>query len=401
MTYSRVKRRLEQYRVYNFVRDAKHSVESLFLHYYGGSRIVTIQPEGPIQGKVLISYMTEAFQPKPTENWHVRSWESREMAKTFVDLGYSADVCDYRDRGFVPRKDYAVVVDVEDNLERFTPLLDKACLKIFHITTAHPLFNNAAEAARLLALKERRGVVVPAVRQFLRPHHGIEFAHCATVEGNQFVQNTYRYANKPIHRVPAPSALIRPWPGHKNFDACRRRFMWFGSHGVVHKGLDLVLEAFSGMPELELFVCGPVKKEPAFVRAYEKELYHTRNIQTVDWVDLASESFCNLMNSCIGHVFPSSSEGAGICVIDTMHAGLIPIVSYESAVDVHDFGLLLKTSTIDDIQDAVKTIADLPASELERRARKAWEHARANHTRERFAEEYRSTIKTILNTYRR
>jgi glycosyltransferase involved in cell wall biosynthesis len=116
-------------------------------------------------------------------------------------------------------------------------------------------------------------------------------------------------------------------------------------------------------------------------------------------VDIESDTFRDLLNSCVGHVYPSASEGASTALVDTMHAGLIPIASYESGVDIQDFGLLLKTSTIDDIQETVKTIADLPASELERRARKAWEYARANHTRERFTEEYRNTIKTILNTY--
>jgi hypothetical protein len=36
------------------------------------------------------------------------------------------------------------------------------------------------------------------------------------------------------------------------------------------------------------------------------------------------------------------------------------------------------------------------AQELEVRARKAWEFARANHTRERFAQEYQKTIIKIL-----
>ena len=35
---------------------------------------------------------------------------------------------------------------------------------------------------------------------------------------------------------------------------------------MVHKGLDLVLEAFAGMPEYHLTVCGPVAKEKDFER---------------------------------------------------------------------------------------------------------------------------------------
>jgi glycosyltransferase involved in cell wall biosynthesis len=80
-----------------------------------------------------------------------------------------------------------------------------------------------------------------------------------------------------------------------------------------------------------------------------------------------------------------------------MHAGLIPIVSYESSVDIDvDFGITLKTSSVEEIKDSVQRIANLPAEELKRMARRAWEFARANHTQERFAEEYRKAIELLL-----
>ena len=44
-------------------------------------------------------------------------------------------------------------------------------------------------------------------------------------------------------------------------------------------------------------------------------------------------------------------------------------------------------------------VASLPAQKLEERARKAWEFARANHTREKFADEYSKVVATILSTY--
>jgi hypothetical protein len=47
---------------------------------------------------------------------------------------------------------------------------------------------------------------------------------------------------------------------------------------MVHKGLDLVLEAFARMPECQLTIVGPVRNEPEFVNVYRKELFHTPNI---------------------------------------------------------------------------------------------------------------------------
>jgi DNA-directed RNA polymerase subunit F len=79
-----------------------------------------------------------------------------------------------------------------------------------------------------------------------------------------------------------------------------------------------------------------------------------------------------------------------------MHAGLIPIVSYESSVDVGDFGMILKDCTINEIKNTISTISALSLQELKQKARKAWEYARSNHTREKFAEEYRNVIDKII-----
>jgi hypothetical protein len=79
-----------------------------------------------------------------------------------------------------------------------------------------------------------------------------------------------------------------------------------------------------------------------------------------------------------------------------MHAGLVPIVSYESRVDVHDFGVILRDCSIEEIRNAIRRISDLPTQELKQMARKTWEFARANHTGETFANEYRKVISTIM-----
>jgi hypothetical protein len=57
---------------------------------------------------------------------------------------------------------------------------------------------------------------------------------------------------------------------------------------------------------------------------------------------------------------------------------------------------MLQTCTIDEIRDAVRLVSSLPAQEIKRMAVAAWEFARANHTRERFAEEYRKVISQIM-----
>ena len=171
--------------------------------------------------------------------------------------------------------------------------------------------------------------------------------------------------------------------------------MWLGSSGCVHKGLDLVLESFVELPDCHLYICGPIEREKDFQSAYHKELYETKNIHTIGWVDVTSSEFIEIAGKCVGVVYPSCSEGGGGSVIQCMHAGLIPIVSYESSVDVGDFGVILKDCSISEIKNSIRMISSLPAEELRRMSRMAWEFARANHTRERFAEEYQRIVKKI------
>jgi glycosyltransferase involved in cell wall biosynthesis len=250
-----------------------------------------------------------------------------------------------------------------------------------------------------LDLQQRKGVTISKESlRILAENWAIEYADYATVLGNQFTIDTYCFAQKPLVRIPISVCTTYPWVETKDYAACRKKFLWFGSAGMVHKGLDLVLDAFSDMRDYHLVICGPVEQEKSFVKAFYRELYQSPNIHTYGWVDIDSQDFINITNDCVGLIFPSCSEGGGGSVLTCMHAGLIPIVSYESSVDIDDdFGITLKTSSIEEIKDAVQRIANLPAEELKSMARQAWEFARLNHTQERFAEEHRRTVESICH----
>jgi len=133
---------------------------------------------------------------------------------------------------------------------------------------------------------------------------------------------------------------------------------------------------------------------------YNQELYHTPNIHTFGWINIDSPDFINLAAQCVGLVYPSCSEGSAGAVITCLHAGLIPIISYESGVDVNnDVGVILNNCSIQEIKEAVCRIARLSAQELKQRSRKAWEFARANHTIGNFEEEYRKMIEKLMVDY--
>ena len=59
-----------------------------------------------------------------------------------------------------------------------------------------------------------------------------------------------------------------------------------------------------------------------------------------------------------------------------MHAGLIPIVSYETGVDIGTFGFLLTDCSIIHIRNVVQEVTKLSDSDLAQRAFNSWDFAR-------------------------
>ena len=322
------------------------------------------------------------------------------MAMAFVERGYAVDVIDSTNQVFTPKGRYDFFIDNNINMERLAPLLNPDCIKILHITNAHPHFQNEAAQKRTDDLKKRKGVDVQPDRP-VPETKAIEIADEAVALGNAFTIGTYAYAGTPITRMPISTTHQYESPQYKDFDAIRNRFVWIGGAGLLHKGLDLILEAFAGMPEYHLTICGKVQPSDHLAQIYARELYNTPNITTLGQIDMGSAIFKKICANALGVVYASCSEGGGGGVILGMHAGLIPVVNVESSVDIGDFGIELKESTVDEIQRAVKRLSEESKEELKRRALSAWNFARAHHTRELFASNYRAFVDSLLVKYKK
>ena len=357
----------------------------------------------PPRGRALLSYIVDPFllpAGRPLPHSHTHFWESREIGLILADLGFEVDVIQWSNRTFRPAVEYDLFVDVRLNLERLAPSVGPRCLKVMHIETGHPTFYNPAQQRRLDALERRRGIRLPPYKT-IAENRAIEVADAATILGNAATRETYEFAGKPLYPVPISQPVLYDFPERKDFDAVRRRFLWLGSAGMVHKGLDLVLELFASLPDFHLTVCGPVERERDFEAAFERELYRTPNIETVGWVDVASPAFTELARRTLGLVYPSCSEGQNGGTVTCLHAGLLPVVTRETGVDVDPgFGIVLADAEPETLRRAVIDLAGRPAAELEAMARRGWSWAREHHTRESFAAGYRRAILAIVERFR-
>ena len=87
---------------------------------------------------------------------------------------------------------------------------------------------------------------------------------------------------------------------------------------VKRKGFDLVLEMFNVLPELDLYVYGPLWNEMDVIDAYEKELFHTKNIHFIGQLDITSAEFKDFTHKCAYTFLPTSGDPAAGSVWATM-----------------------------------------------------------------------------------
>jgi hypothetical protein len=351
-----------------------------------GQGMVRLRPEGTPRGRALIARRLDGFlQPDmPHLNSHNQYGEAVAMAETLLERGFAVDVIAHTRQRPLVDCGYDLFIASRINFEAIAAGLSPRCIRVVYLDTMHWAANNHASLGRSLEVQRARGIT-PERHITIEPNRAIETADYGIMFGTEAAYATFAFAGKTIFQIPNPGLTPFPFPADKDFDACRRRFIWLGSRGLAHKGLGRTLEAFAGMPEMELSVCGPLGAEPHFARAYRAELA-LPNVRVHGWVDLTGPDFAALAGSALGIVYPSCAEAQAGAVTNAMHAGLIPVVSRETTIDVDPFGVLLPDiappeASVAAIAATVRSLAAEPADRLAAHAQGAWETARARYSR--------------------
>ena len=360
--------------------------------------VVRIKPIGREKGCVVISYISWPFihgLDPVIMRGHTNAFEVKAMADSYVRLGFRVEIIDYHNKSYTPPRDAVVAIDLHGSLEGWEKALPDNCKRVLHATGPHWLQWNRSELLRLEGVRNRKGLAISPRRQ-VEPSRSAELTDHITVLGNNYTMDSFVFAGKPITRVPISSAYEFNFDPGKDYEKARRKFLWVGSYGMVMKGLDLVLDAFAQMPDLELTVCGSCEKEADFFRVYEKELRHTPNIRFHGWIDMGDMNFHEIVRTHGAIIYPSAAEGGAGSVIHCIHAGLIPICTTEASVDLVDFGIQIEDGTVEACKNAARKAAGLSSTEFADRALAGWEHVKNVHTREEFARNYMQFAESLM-----
>ena len=351
------------------------------------------------KGFVLISYITEPFTLAPWEafsNFHTMYWECYEIARLFSQRGYASYIVDAKKQKYIPKKKYIVCLDVENNFETYASFLPKNCKKVFHILIPYWRAYNEAEENRLNQLEKRRGMrLMP--RRTVSASRDAELADFLEGFGNKTVFNTFSQYKKTPFFIPISAVIKYDFPENKNWEEARKNFLWVGGGGMVLKGLDMTLEAFSTQPDLHLHICGPIYGESDFTEAYKKELTEMPNIHTYGRIDVTDREFREIIKKCGAVVYPSAGEGTSGAIVQAMHAGLIPIITNETGIQEDSGYIPLIDPTPESVSKAIRDFSTMTEVEMRSFSKKIWTYARTHYTREEFSKAYARFVDDVLH----
>jgi len=342
---------------------------------------------------VLISYTVNPFLSN--KNRHTNAQESRILAKVFDELGFNVDVIHYTNQKKITYEKYDLIFGFGEPFENsFTK---KQLKRIYYATGAHVCHQNYAEIKRIEEVNNKYDSNLLPKR--LVPWNwsmSTSLSDSLVVIGNEWTKSTYKkFTTKAVYAINA-TALINEHAYNikRDVDKTKKNFLWFGSSGLVHKGLDLCLEYFSKQQDLTLHVCGPMENDfhEVFREYFEKEniIYH-------GFTDVKSQKFIDIVSQCSFSILPTCSEGQATSLLTAMGAGLVPIATKNSGVDIFKNGILINELNLESLASSVEKAMKFENKKLSEFSNGIEEYISKNHTLDAFRVSMVNTLNGILN----
>ncbi|MCF6289773.1 MAG: glycosyltransferase [Desulfobacterales bacterium] len=374
------------------------AIKSFFKKY---TSYPVIRVGGGTSGKALLCYVLEPHlsnYDNSQRSVHCNQWRTLAIAEIIKSLGFTVDVTDWRNWWSPHAKNYDLVIGLGRAYTSSCKKKAKGCTKIYLGTGAFFDQAIAGEELRIENLYQRKGKKLTR-RYRTERDLGPLFSDAIFVIGSDWVVETYKQISQsPIYKLPNSVVTgVSNTTERKDYKVARRHFLWLASFGAVHRGLDLLLEVFSDLPEYHLWICGNVSRESDFVAIYDEELNHTPNIHHVGWVDVTSKKFEELTARCAYHVFPSASDGMPGAVINSMKAGLIPVLTIESGMETRGHSFLIQECSLDGIRRIIQQAADVDPKTLQEEAEAIVSFVENKYTKQSFAESFRGHLLSVLN----
>jgi glycosyltransferase involved in cell wall biosynthesis len=357
--------------------------------------------------RALLYYKTEPFiYPEVVKDYtHTNLWEITEIVRILNNFGFVVDIIDRSRVDFMPEDKYDLFIGLGAGrsgkyFARYAEALPKA-IKVLLAAGPEPTLSNRLVQEQYDRFNARHRTNVPAMRLTA----GIDFAafvqntdyFLVIGEDGQFCTDSYRSLGKPILTfLPGTSPNCRFFPQWIK-DRGRNNFLCFAGNGFICKGVDLLVEAFLDMPDLNLYICGP-DSERDFFKVLGDAINSSKNIHYEGFVQVGGERFLQLLGECSFVVFASSAEGCATSVATALRGGLVPILNKEVGINIEKFGFELsgpKENLISEIKAVSRRASVISNEEYRKRVYDTLEDA-MKYTQASYTQTFSSAMLRIL-----
>lgn len=336
----------------------------------------------------MLIYIVEPLLIEGGEYAHTNQREIVELVSCLNGREFTVDVVDFRDNWHLKKMDwnhYKMVITIDDkNLYRVFEYKKEDTKVIYFATGANFLWNNPADISRVEEFKRHLSFLgidtkkIGAQRIYNENYKKsiLAFARLDGIlcVGNEWTMSTYDAFGIPIYPVKISGFDFYQYNGSKN--GKNSNFLWFGGSGMLHKGLDLCIEAFARRQQYKLYVAG---YKDVYWEIYEK-YFKLSNVEYVGFLNPKSVEFEQICSKCNFSILPSCSEGTATSVITTMYMGVIPIVTKETGIDVEKSGGFIIEKKVENICSVLDEAANLSYKTVYDMRNSAYQYVKNNHS---------------------
>ncbi|GEM_PF-557724 len=392
-------------RIKQYLRKSLPALYSLYGRYQNG-RIVKNFFKTSFSKNVLICYITDPFRQGATLS-HTNMAESLQIAEAFQALGYNCDIMNHDSGRKASYDKYDIIFGFGEVFKKSFYFSGKDIKRIYYGTGKHPYFSNAATIKRGLEVKAKKGRFLIESLRLVREDYLLQTTavDALMIVGGEKEAATYRkYTNLPIYnidvsffKVQDPAEIVKG----KDFSQAKKHFLFFSGGGLIHKGLDLLLEAFAKADDLHLHICASIDAESRFQEAYRHELYDNERIHTYGFISVESETFKKLLHECAFVILPSCSEGKPTSVINAVgNGGLIPMLTDAASIDLEALTIPISGLSVTAITQSLNRAQSFTDDELREMSAQIGELVSQECTIENYGRNMQANLQKIISSYK-
>lgn len=351
------------------------------------------------QKKVLISYLTKQFDIdyETATIGHPNINEVNIIIAFFIKNNFVIDVAYCNDNYFIEQnstRQYDVIFGFGEVFRYFSKKSTKS-LKVIYCTENSPKIAFQKELERVGNYNKRNKTNIKTERAFsYYLDEDFKNSDYAIILQNEY--NAVNFENL----ISREKTFLLKTTGLKNdnyiFDRfipdTKNNFIWIGSRGIIHKGLDLLVEAFTVTSSLNLHILGLNSKERSLLpRCLAK------NIHIHGFIDVKSDEFVKIMNSSSFCVLPSCSEAMATSILTGMRHGLVPLITRETGVDLlPNNGYYFDSLEVNDMISKILAISKLDDKDLHKKHVNIFNFANSQYNLNSFNENFNKIMLNII-----